>query len=139
MAGNTRNIVESEKITSNMGAVDLGNIDLLVEQGFYSNRSDFIRTAIRSQLATHSSELKKLSSDMTVVGLARFCRADLEKMRDSGSRLKLRLVGALIIDSDVPADLARATFESVKVYGILRASAEVKALIAEELGWEARR
>jgi len=128
------NTVESEKLTINIGAVDLGHIDLLVEQGFYSTRSDFIRTAIRNQISCHSGELKRLSSDMTIVGLARFDRAELEKIRDGGARLSVKLIGMLIIDEDVSTELAGQAFESVKVYGILRAPAGVRALIASGLG-----
>ena len=49
---------ETEKITINMSVVDLGKVDLLVQEGFYQNRTDFIRTAIRSQLDKHQTEMK---------------------------------------------------------------------------------
>src|SRR3712207_8916575 len=51
--------LETEKITSNLGVVDLGQIDLLVQEGFYANRTDFIRTAIRNQIAAHADAVKQ--------------------------------------------------------------------------------
>jgi Arc/MetJ-type ribon-helix-helix transcriptional regulator len=125
--------MDSEKLTINIGAIDLGHIDLLVEQGFYSSRSDFIRTSIRNQIGRHSGEIEKMSSDMTIVGLARYDRRGLEKIRDSGAKLCMRLVGMLILADDVSPELVRQAFESVKVYGILRAPAAVRALIAAGL------
>ncbi len=121
--------MDTEKITINIGAMDLGNIDLLVEQCFYTNRSDFIRTAIRNQINAHSQELKKFSSEMSVYGMARFDRKELEKMRDSGRKLNLKLVGLLIIDNDVTVELFKETFEAAKVYGIVNAPGEIKKLI----------
>ncbi len=121
--------MDTEKITINIGAMDLGNIDLLVEQCFYTNRSDFIRTAIRNQINAHSYELKKITSDMSVFGMAKFDCNELEKMRNSGRKLNLKLVGLLIIDEDVTVDLFKETLEAVKVYGIINASSEIKKLI----------
>src|SRR5512147_2165754 len=99
----------TEKITINLGFVDLGQIDLLVEEGFFSNRTDFIRTAIRNQLAIHAEAVKQTVSRKTLVlGLQRFARADLEERRKAGERLQVRVLGLVAIDEDVSPELASA-------------------------------
>ena len=126
---------DSEKLTLNLGFVDLGSIDLLVRDGFYSNRSDFIRTAIRNQLATHADTAKKAASRLTLeLGLRTFARQDLEAIQAAGERLKIRVLGLVVITDDVTPDLARATIESITVLGALHASAEVKTALADRLG-----
>ena len=122
---------DSEKITINMGYVDLGQIDLLVAEGFYANRTDFIRTAIRNQLTTHSDALKQVvARKMLVLGLQHFSVAELEAVRAAGQRLQIRVLGLASIDSDVAPELAVATIESITVLGALHASAAVKAALA---------
>lgn len=122
---------DSEKITINMGYVDLGQIDLLVAEGFYSNRTDFIRTAIRNHLATHGDALKQVvARKMLVLGLQHFSAAELEALRAAGQRLQIRVLGLASIDPDVAPELAAATIESITVLGALHASAAVKAALA---------
>jgi Arc/MetJ-type ribon-helix-helix transcriptional regulator len=125
---------ESEKITINLGFVDLGHIDLLVAEGFYSNRTDFIRTAIRNQVHTHGEVLKNsVARRSMVLGLQRFTRQDLEKLLAAGEQLHIHVLGLATIDDDVPAQLAQRTIASVVVLGALRASPEVKAALAERI------
>jgi Arc/MetJ-type ribon-helix-helix transcriptional regulator len=126
---------DSEKLTVNLGFIDLGSIDLLVRDGFYSNRSDFIRTAVRNQLATHADTAKQAASRLTLeLGLRTFARKDLEEIKAAGERLKIRVLGLVVIADDVTPDLARATIESITVLGALHASAEVKTALADRLG-----
>ena len=125
---------DSEKITINLGFVDLGHIDLLVREGFYSNRSDFIRTAIRTQLDRHSDALKQsVSRRHLELGLRQFTRAELETVRAAGETLHIQVLGLAIIASDVSAELARATIASLQVLGALQASPEVKAALRDRL------
>ena len=125
---------ESEKITINLGFVDLGHIDLLVEEGFYSNRTDFIRTAIRNQVLTHGEVLKSsVARRSMVLGLQRFTRQDLEKLLASGEQLHIHVLGLATIDDDVPPQLALRAIASVVVLGALRASPEVKAALADRI------
>ena len=125
---------DSEKLTLNLGFVDLGSIDLLVRDGFYSNCSDFIRTAIRNQLATHADTAKKAASRLTLeLGLRTFARQDLETIQAAGERLNIRVLGLVVIADDVTPDLARATIESITVLGALHASAEIKTALADRL------
>ena len=129
-----RKEAESEKITINLGFVDLGHIDLLVAEGFYSNRTDFIRTAIRNQVLTHGEVLKNsVARRSMVLGLQRFTRRDLEKLLAAGEQLHIHVLGLATIDDDVPAQLALSTIASVVVLGALRASPEVKAALAERI------
>ena len=122
---------ETEKITINLGYVDLGRIDLLVQEGFYSNRSDFIRTAIRTQLAAQEQTVSRSIERQTMeLGLRDYTRADLEAARAAGERLHIKVVGLARIASDVPPDLAEATIASVSVLGALQASAAVKKVLA---------
>lgn len=122
---------ESEKITINMGFVDLGHIDLLVTEGFYSNRTDFIRTAIRTHLGTHAEVLRQaVSRKMLVLGLQSFSVADLEAVRAAGETLQIRVLGLAVIAPDVSPALASATIDSLTVLGALHASSAVKAALA---------
>lgn len=123
--------MDTEKITINLGAVDLGQIDLLVDQGFYSNRTDFIRTAIRNQISVHSQEIKRITTEslFAAMGVALLSREILETIRNEGKKYNIKLVGMLIIANDVTPELALETIGSVKVYGIIKASAEVKKVL----------
>lgn len=125
---------ESEKITINLGYVDLGRIDLLVQEGFYSNRSDFIRTAIRNQLAGESEAVKQSTIRQTLeLGLRDYSKADLEAMKTAGEKLEIRVLGLARIAPDVTPELALATIESITVLGALQASAELKSALAERI------
>ena len=126
---------DSEKLTLNLGFVDLGHIDLLVRDGFYSNRSDFIRTAIRNQLAAHADVSKNAATRLTLeLGLRTYTRHDLEAARAAGERLRIRVLGLATIADDVSPELARATIASITVLGALHAPADVKTALADRLG-----
>jgi Arc/MetJ-type ribon-helix-helix transcriptional regulator len=125
---------ELEKITINMAPVDLGQIDLLVQEGFYQNRTDFIRTAIRNQLTAHAEAVKQtVSRKELVLGLQHYTRRDLEAVRAAGETLQIRVLGLASIADDVPPELALATIESLVVLGAFRASSAVKAALAERI------
>ncbi len=127
-------IGETEKLTINLGVVDLGQIDLLVQEGFYSNRTDLIRTAIRNQLVAHGDEVKRTVARRTlVVGLQHFGRADLERALASGQMLQIHVVGLARIANDVSPELARATIQSVEVLGAFHASAAVRNALADRI------
>ena len=122
---------ETEKITINLGLIDLGQIDLLVQEGFYSNRTDLIRTAIRNQLSTHAEVVKQtVARKSLVLGLQHYSRADLEALQAAGQRLQIQVLGLASIAADVAPELALATIESIVVLGALHASAAVKAVLA---------
>ena len=122
---------KSEKITINLGLVDLGQIDLLVDEGFYANRTDFIRTAIRSQLGARAAAVDQTVARRTLVlGTQHFSRIDLERIRDAGETVHIRVLGLASIADDVPLKLALATIASVEVLGAFRASAAVKAALS---------
>ena len=105
---------ETEKITINLGLVDLGQVDLLVQEGFYSNRTDFIRTAIRNQLTTHAEEVRQTVARKTLVlGLQHYTRRDLEAVREAGETLEIKVLGLASIDDDVDPELARETIDSI--------------------------
>jgi len=125
---------DSEKITINLGYVDLGQIDLLVQEGFFSNRTDFIRTAIRNQLDRHTEAVRQSASRHRLeLGLRRFTRKDLEAVRDAGDMLSVQVLGMAVIEVDVTPELARATISSLHVLGALQASAEVKAALQDRI------
>ncbi|CAH2601703.1 CopG family transcriptional regulator [Rhodovastum atsumiense] len=126
---------DTEKITINLGYVDLGHIDLLVHDGFYSNRSDFIRTAIRNQIERHAEATRQSVTRKSLdLGLRHFSRADLEAVRAAGQRLDIRVLGLASIADDVSPELARATIASISVLGALQASPAVKAALADRTG-----
>ena len=123
---------DTEKITMNLGFVDLGHIDLLVQDGFYSNRTDFIRTAIRNQLDRHSDVVKKsIGRQSLELGLRRYTRADLEAARDAGTMLDINVLGLVTIAADVTAALASEAIASVSVLGAFHASPEIKHALAD--------
>jgi Arc/MetJ-type ribon-helix-helix transcriptional regulator len=125
---------ESEKITINLGHVDLGHIDLMVQEGFFSNRTDFIRTAIRNQLERHADAVKQAIARKKVeLGLRHFSREDLETARSAGQMLHIRVLGLASIANDVTPELARATIGSIAVLGALHASSAVKAALADRI------
>jgi Arc/MetJ-type ribon-helix-helix transcriptional regulator len=127
-------LTETEKITINLGPVDLGQIDLLVQEGFYSNRTDFIRTAIRNQLTTHSEVVRETVSRKTMVlGLQNFTRRDLEAVRDAGEKLQINVLGMATIADDVSPALAQESIESAVVLGAFRASSAVKKALADRI------
>ena len=121
---------KTEKITINLGPVDLGQIDLLVQEGFYSNRTDFIRNAIRTQIATHAEVVKRtVARKMLVLGVQYYTRQNLEAVRAAGERLQISVLGLASIAEDVSPELALATIDSIEVLGAFRASAAVKAAL----------
>jgi Arc/MetJ-type ribon-helix-helix transcriptional regulator len=138
MAGNVTDIrskaTDSEKITINLGYVDLGHVDLLVQEGFYSNRTDFIRTAIRNQIERHADVVRQAVTRKSVdLGLRTFTREDLEAAKEAGQMLDVRVLGLATIAADVTPELARATIASLTVLGALHASAAVKAALADRI------
>src|SRR2546421_13041769 len=124
-------IEKTEKITINLGPVDLGQIDLLVQEGFYSNRTDFIRTAIRNQLTTHAEVVKRTGARKTLVlGLQHYTLQALEAGSPAGERLQINVLGLASIAEDVSPELALATIDSIEVLGAFRASPAVRAALA---------
>lgn len=127
-------MADTEKITINMSVVDLGQVDLLVDQGFYSSRTDFIRTAIRNLLMTHSDAVREtVTRKAMVVGVYHVDRATLESLRDQGEQLEVRVVGTAVIADDVTPELVRSTISSINVLGVLRASPAIKAALADRI------
>ena len=123
-----------EKVTINLGCVDLGQIDLLVQEGFYANRTDLIRTAVRNQLAGHADVVREVVLRKTLVlGIQHYGRSELLSLQAAGHKLQLRVLGLASIADDVTPELALATIESVTVLGALRASAGVKAALASRI------
>lgn len=127
-------LADSEKITINLGMIDLGQIDLLVSEGFYSNRTDLIRTAIRNQLNTHAEVVRQtVARRSLVLGMHHYSRTDLEVAQQAGIRLQIQVLGMASIANDVSVELALATIESISVLGALHASNAVKAALAERI------
>ena len=125
---------DSEKLTINLGFIDLGRIDLMVQESFYSSRSDFIRTAIRNQLVVHADVVNQSISRHTLeIGLRDYNRAELEAVRKAGELLHIKIVGLARIAGDVSPELAMATIGSIKVLGALQASGDVKSALADRI------
>ena len=127
-------LAELEKITINMGPVDRGQIDLLVREGFYQNRTDFIRTAIRNQLNTHAEAVRQtVIRKELVLGLQHYARSDLEAVRAVGETLEIKVLGLASIADDVSPELALESIASLEVLGAFRASPAVKAALASRI------
>jgi Arc/MetJ-type ribon-helix-helix transcriptional regulator len=122
---------KSEKITINVGLVDLGQIDLLVDEGFYANRTDFIRTAIRRQLESRAGAVDDSVSRRTLtLGTLHLGRPELERLRNAGETVDVRVLGLATVADDVSPELALATISTVEVLGAFRAPRAVKAALA---------
>jgi Arc/MetJ-type ribon-helix-helix transcriptional regulator len=127
-------MADTEKITINMSAVDLGKIDLLVQEGVYSNRTDFIRTAIRSQLEKHTMEVQQsISRNSYGIGVFVYERSDLEIYKAKGEKVKFNVVGLLHLGKDISASLANEVIESIQVRGIFQAPDEVKSILSDRI------
>jgi Arc/MetJ-type ribon-helix-helix transcriptional regulator len=127
-------MADLEKVTINLSPVDLGQIELLVEQGFYANRAEFIRVAVHDQLMRHGEAVRETATRQAlVIGALTYARKNLEEYRKAGKRLAVRVVGMLLIADDVTPALARDVIESVKVFGIVRASEAVKEALADRM------
>lgn len=125
---------ETEKITINMSAVDLGKVDLLVQEGLYSNRTDFIRTAIRNQVDRHQLEIQQsVTRHAYAIGVLTYDKADLEKYKGRGERIEMKLIGFLKLADDITPELAREVIASIEIRGILQASETVKAALADRI------
>ena len=125
---------DSEKITINMNAVDLGKIDLLVQEGVYSNRTDFIRTAIRNLLDKHIMEIQQsVTRHSYGIGIFAYDRKELEQLKANGSKIKFTVIGMLALNDDIPAELAAEVVESVQVRGVFQASEAVKAALSDRM------
>lgn len=125
---------DTEKITINIGSVDLGKIDLLVQEGLYSNRADFIRTAIRGLLDKHEDIVKQSTVRRSmVIGVLVYSASDLEKLRAKGEKLKIRIIGALVLHDDISPELASAVIENITVFGQIRARQDVKDTLADRI------
>jgi Arc/MetJ-type ribon-helix-helix transcriptional regulator len=125
---------DSEKVTINLGHIDLGRIDLLVDDGFYSNRTDFIRTAIRNQLDQHRDAVAQSTARQHLeLGLRHYGRNELEALRSAGKTLAIKVLGLVVIEDEVTAELAQATISSIRVLGGLQASPEVKLALRDRI------
>jgi metal-responsive CopG/Arc/MetJ family transcriptional regulator len=123
---------ETEKITINMGAVDLGKIDLLIQEGSYTNRTEFIRTAIRNQIEKHNLEIQQsVTRNSVVIGVLSYSRSDLERFIGKCEKVKLNILGMLHLQHDITPELALQAIESLQVRGIFQASDEVRAALAD--------
>jgi len=127
-------MAETEKITVNIGSVDLGRIDLLVQEGFYSSRADFIRTAIRNQLERQKTAVDSISSRKSmVIGTLGYTRKDLEKIQEAGETINVKVIGLFILGDDITPQLALDTIESVTVRGVFKAPEDVKKALADRI------
>lgn len=127
-------VPETEKITINLSAVDLGKVDLLVQEGLYSNRTDFIRTAIRNQLNSHNLEIQQsVTRHAFAIGMIVYNKADLEKLRSKGEKLEAKVIGVLQMADDITPGLAREMVESITLRGVFQASDAVKAALADRM------
>jgi Arc/MetJ-type ribon-helix-helix transcriptional regulator len=128
------NLASEQKITINLGCIDLGQIDLLVNEGFYSNRSEFIRAAIRENLREHADAVKEVTTRKSLVlGIHHFSKEQLLALRAGRETLQIRVLGLASIASDVTPKLATDTIESITVLGVLQASPEVRKALASRI------
>jgi Arc/MetJ-type ribon-helix-helix transcriptional regulator len=127
-------MTDSEKITINIGSVDLGRIDLLVQEGFYSNRTDFIRTAIRNQLERQSTTVDSIKSRKSmVIGTLVFNNRDLQEKKANNEMVNIKVIGMLILADDITPELALDTIQSITVHGVFKAPDDLKEVLKERI------
>lgn len=127
-------MADTEKVSFNMSVVDLGQLDLLIEQGFYSSRTDFVITAVRNLLLTHAPTVQQtVARHLMALGVVIYNRKILEKARAAGKRHEIKVVGVVTLAHDITPELARATIKSIKVFGVLRASPELKTALKDRI------
>jgi len=127
-------MADTDKVSFNISVVDLGKIDLLVEQGHYASRTDFLVAAVRTQLLTHVDTVQELFVRQSpLVGASIYSRKTLEKLTAKGKQLDINVVGLCMFAKDVTPELALATVHSLKVRGTFRASPEVKEALRERM------
>lgn len=130
----SQRLPDSDKVTVNVGLVDLGQLDLLVEEGFYSNRTDFVRTAIRNQLQVHADAIRQtVTRKRYVMGMYRYSRRELTELVASGQRLEIHVLGLALIEDDVPAALAQEAIGSIQVLGAFIAPPAVREALADRI------
>lgn len=130
-------MADTEKITINLGVVDLGKIDLLVEQGFYTNRTDFIRTAIRTNLDKHQEAVQEtIARKNFVAGILVYDSQDLLKRQEKGEMMDIHIIGMLVLSKDISPELAASTINSIRVFGVFKASPEVKEALGDKIKLE---
>jgi Arc/MetJ-type ribon-helix-helix transcriptional regulator len=124
-------MADSEKVTINLSVVDLGKIDLLVEEGFYANRTDLIRTAVRNQLDLHQEAVRQsIVRRSMAIGVLQYGRKDLERYQAAGEKLAIKAIGMVVLEDDITPELAKATIEQVKVLGVLKVNKSVRQVLA---------
>ncbi|MCL6443001.1 MAG: CopG family transcriptional regulator [Alicyclobacillus sp.] len=124
-------MADLEKVTVNLGVVDLGQIDLLIEQGFYSNRTDFIKTAVRNQLVVHGDQVREtITKRQFSMGITHYGRRELERALSDGKRLNLKVIGMLVLGDDISPDLADQAIDTVEIYGVVIASRAIKRILS---------
>jgi Arc/MetJ-type ribon-helix-helix transcriptional regulator len=134
LVSSQQKLPDSDKVTVNVGLVDLAQIDLLVAEGFYANRTDFIRSAVRNQLQLHTQALQQtILRKRFVMGLHRYTKRELEQVAAAGEQLEVHVLGLAVIEDDVPAELARSTIASVQVLGAFIAGPAVRAALADRI------
>ena len=127
-------MTDTEKITINIGSVDLGRIDLLVQEGFYSNRADFIRTAIRNQLERQSSTVDSIKSRKSmVIGTLVYNHHDLQEKKDNNEMVNIKVIGMLILADDITPELALDTIQSITVHGVFKAPEDIKEILKDRI------
>ncbi|MBI9045293.1 MAG: hypothetical protein JEZ06_12460 [Anaerolineaceae bacterium] len=127
-------MADTEKITINLSVVDLGKIDLMIDQGFYSSRTDLIRTAIREKLATHSRVVEEaIIKKSAGIGIMHYSKKDLEKFLETGEKKSITVVGLFSLGNEITPELARETIESIRVYGVFQASSKVKDALKDRI------
>jgi Arc/MetJ-type ribon-helix-helix transcriptional regulator len=127
-------IETTEKITININTIDLGHIDLLVNEGYYATRTEFIKTAVKKQLDRHEEDTKKLIEQKAKhgdyelsIGVGGFTKSELERIiQKKEAKIKMIFIGLFITPKDVTLELLEQAVESIKVYGVCRCSQEIK-------------
>jgi Arc/MetJ-type ribon-helix-helix transcriptional regulator len=121
-----------QQLNVTMDAEEIHQVDLMVEQGLYASRKDFLQLAARNLLREHGVEVPRpMTGELKVAGIAVHNRKSLEKLRAAGRQLELNVTGIFRLADDVTPELACAVIKSLTLRGTFEASAEVKATLKD--------
>ena len=121
----------SEKVSVNMNVGTLSQIDVLVDLGYYSNRSDFINQAVRQAIDQKQSIIENETSKQResngdwFTGVCVITKDQLLIAKEKGKKLKIRGYGVVVIDNKLD-DLALEVIDSIDIKGKILASQKIK-------------
>ena len=117
----------SEKVSVNINTSTLSSIDLLIDHGYYSNRSDFINQALREGIQKHQKTLDRIidakteangeSPNQWFIGVYGLEKREIDAAKSRGITMEIKGYGVLVIDAENDEEDLYPVIRSIKVKG----------------------